>query len=103
MTDKDCNQVLAAFTNPLNGCIVASDLLVKHIRQNYPQYRLILSVAKTTEPQFDEAALLKATGEYDLVVFPARFNREVDFLKHFPAEKIELIADEICPKNCPYI
>jgi hypothetical protein len=102
LTDKDCNQVLAAFANPLNGCIVGSDLLVKHIRQNYPQYRLVLSVSKTTEPQFDEVALLKAASEYDLVVFPARFNREIDFLKRFPAEKIELLADEVCPLNCPH-
>jgi hypothetical protein len=86
----------------LNGCIVGSDLLIEHIRQNYPQYQLILSVARTTAPWFDEAALLKATNEYDLVVFPARFNREIDFLKRFPAEKIELLANESCPLNCPY-
>lgn len=102
LTDKQCNQVLTDFESPLNGCIVATEILAQYIRQTYPQYRLILSVAKTTEPQFDESALQKAVKEYDMVVFPDEYNKDFSFLRNFPADKIELIVDEECPKNCPY-
>ncbi|GBR73921.1 collagenase-like protease [Candidatus Termititenax aidoneus] len=93
-----CNQVLKAFESPLNAVIVCSKLLENYIRSSYPQYKIIYSVTHVT---YDKAILLKAAKEYDLVVIPPEWNRDLALLSCFPAEKVEIMLCEPCIPYCP--
>jgi hypothetical protein len=96
--DRLCNEVLRRFENPLNGIIINSDILEKHIRQTCPQYKIIFSLTKV---EYDKNKLLKATTDYDLVVIPPEYNRDIDFLQQLPPEKIVLCINEMCFPFCP--
>jgi hypothetical protein len=98
LEDEPGNKVLQMFENPLNGIVVNSELLEKHIRRTCPLYKIIFSITKV---EYDKNKLLDATSNYDLVVIPPEYNHDREFLRTLPSEKIELSFMESCQPFCP--
>ncbi|MDQ7791383.1 MAG: hypothetical protein C4575_13575 [Desulforudis sp.] len=96
--DEYCNWFLEQCQSKQNGVIVASDLLRNHIRQNYPQYRLIASICFCrTDLEFYK----KALDEYDLVVLHPDLNRDLKYIRQLDMSRLEVLVNEDCFYNCP--
>jgi collagenase-like PrtC family protease len=97
--DEICNKILQACENHLNGVIVNNELLRRYIRKNYPQYKLIHSLTSGIR---DKEELMALTKIYDLVVIPPEFNKDLEFLRALPRDKIELMINDCCVPYCQY-
>ncbi len=108
MKDRLCNAMCTFLSrhNPTgrNAVILASDILLRHIRSEYPTLKLVSSILKITngggKGKLD--AYKKLADEYDeVMVHPD------DVLNYDLLEKIEdkerhiLLVNEYCIRNCP--
>ena len=85
-----------------NGAIVASDLLLDHLREKYPELYLVSSTTKVlTDFSLFEQEL--AREEFRFVVPDFRLNKAFGRLFALPAplkEKVEFLCNECCWPGC---
>jgi hypothetical protein len=99
LLDESGNAILRAFENEQNGVILSSVLLRKHIKQNYPRYKLFYSL---TNAERDQQALLAVAEDYDRIVIPQEYSLDIPFLRKFPKDKAEIPLNDHCVPFCPY-
>lgn len=76
--------------------LVSSDILMNHIRENYPNLKLVRSMTKAT--------LLNPGEEdiYDKIVLPKWNNHDMDLIGKLQQKvELEILCDEPCVVNCP--
>lgn len=94
LSDKNTNDLLTKFHKEGNAVVIASDILEKYIRENYPKYKIYSSVTKILTKEEIAEELNK---DYDIVCLLHDHNKDFDFLKSLPhPEKIELIPNHMC-------
>ena len=105
LSDKKCNSLCAMFENngtAENGVIIYSDILLDHIKKNYPSFYFVSSTTKvlTDYKQFEGELKRK---EYKYVVPDFRLNKCFTELKALPEElkqKVEFLCNECCWYDC---
>ena len=97
--DKYCNYILEHAQNGINGVVLASEILNRHIKKNYPKIKRIYSVTNDLRRVEDYN---KYTKLYDLVVLAADFNKDKEFLEGIEdKDRIEIMTNDCCIRNCP--
>jgi len=106
LSDRKCNALCALFEKSggaPNGVIVHSDLLLRHLQENYPGLYLVSSTTKVlTAFEALEAELDRP--EFRFVVPDFRLNRARDRLFALSGarkRKVELLCNECCWFGCP--
>lgn len=105
LSDRKCNSLCRLFSQSRgipNGVIVHSEILTKHLLQNYPDLYLVSS---TTKVLTDFSDLIKELNrdEFRFVVPDFRLNRRFESLSLLTREqknKIEFLCNECCPIGC---
>ena len=100
LDDYYCNMILELANNKNNEILVNSPILEKYLRENYPNYKFILS---TTRCERNIDKINEACEKYFLVVPDSRDNNNPAFfnqLKH--KDKVELLTNPYCDPNCSY-
>jgi len=101
--NEECgNKFLRAAHSSLNGIILTSDELRKHLRKKYPDYKLIYSLTDHPKEMTVDFYNQKL-DEYDIVVLPTELNYNYDFINALSdSSRIEILVNESCYKNCQY-
>ena len=105
LTDSKCNKVCRQFENGgnlKNGVIIHSDILLEHIRNNYPGLYLVSSTTKVLT-DFAELKCELERDDFLYVVPDFRLNKVFDKLKGLPDEcknKVEFLCNECCYEGC---
>lgn len=105
LSDGKCNELCALFaenTEPENGVIVHSELLLQYLKSHYPQLYLISS---TTKVLTDFEALKKEADREDFryVVPDFRLNKayeKLNTLTESQKDKVEFLCNECCYFGC---
>ncbi|MCP4665543.1 MAG: hypothetical protein GY849_04175 [Deltaproteobacteria bacterium] len=100
LSDYYCNLLLSLAYNEKNGVIVNAPILEKYVREKYPKLTLIGSITMNKE---DIQILKKKQEKVDLLVPSTRLNRDLDKLKELDPDKLEIIVNEVCYPDCPYM
>ena len=104
LSDKRCNALCSLFQNSKaqSGVIIHSDLLLDHIKKNYPGFYFVSSTTKVLTDFRDlEKELLRSEFEY--VVPDFRLNKELEKLNSLTDEqkkKVEFLCNECCWFGC---
>lgn len=105
LSDKKCNALCRLFEEsnvPQSGVIVHSELLLDHIRRNYPGLYLVSSTTKVLT-EFGQLECELEREEFRYVVPDFRLNRAFDSLNALPdplKEKVEFLCNECCWFGC---
>lgn len=105
LVDKRCNDLCRLFAREgrgKNGIIVHSDLLLKYLKENYPEYYFVSSTTKVLT-EFQELEKELERDEFRYVVPDFRLNIELDKLDSLPEcnkNKIEFLCNECCWFGC---
>ena len=105
LNDKKCNALCELFASSKgvqNGVIIHSDLLLEHIKNNYPSLYFVSSTTKV-ETDFDQ--FLKETNRSDFkyVIPDFRLNKlydKLDTLSQIQKDKVEFLCNECCSFYC---
>ncbi len=100
--DKKCNLLCSKFHSSSNGIIIHSDLLMDHIKSNYPDFYFVSSTTKVLA-SFSEFDSELGRKEFKYVVPDFRLNKKFDLLSNLPAEKkdkTEFLCNEDCWFDC---
>lgn len=105
LKDRRCNDLCALFENSIekqNGVIVHSDLLLNHIKRNYPG---LYFVSSTTKVLTDFSQFMGEVNreEFLYVVPDFRLNKAFDKWKTLPQsqkDKVEFLCNECCWFGC---
>ena len=106
LSDRKCNRLCALFERSgatPNGVIVGSDLLLHHIRKNYPGLYLVSSTTKVLT-DFDRFEAELDRPEFRFAVPDFRLNRAFDRLNALndsQKQKVEFLCNECCWFECP--
>ena len=106
LADKKCNALCALFEHTgsvPNGVIVASDLLLRYLRENYPGFYYVSSTTKVLTV-FDQLEKELKRPEFRFVVPDFRLNRafdRLDALSPQQKQKVEFLCNECCWFACP--
>ena len=106
LSDRRCNALCALFeqSGPVeNGVIVASDLLLHHLRARYPGLYFVSSTTKVLTA-FSQLEAELRREEFRYVVPDFRLNRAFDSLNALPdaqKRKVEFLCNECCWFACP--
>ena len=85
-----------------NGIILCSDILMDHIRTQYPGYYFVSSTTKVLT-EFSEFEAELAREEFRFVVPDFRLNKDLshlDMLSEMQKKKVEFLCNECCDFNC---
>ena len=101
LNDERCNWMLEHCYRSGNGVIVGSHVLAKHIRKNFPEYRIVHSLTHFNK----EPAYYYAHEDlYDVFVLPPHLNyREkvlTEMLDRLGPERLEVLVNETCFREC---
>lgn len=103
LSDSKCNELCRLFEKSIrNGIIVSSDLLMDHIRKNYPGYYFVSSTTKVLTDINDLKTELERE-EFEYVVPDFRLNRklaEAGVLRDDLKRKVEFLCNECCYFGC---
>lgn len=105
LDDKRCNALCSLFEkngSAQNGVIIHSDLLLDHIRKNYPDFYFVSSTTKVLT-DFDDLEKELKRPEFKYVVPDFRLNKSMDRLNLLSdkyKEKIEFLCNECCFYGC---
>ena len=105
LDDKRCNALCSLFEkngSAQNGVIIHSDLLLDHIRRNYPDFYFVSSTTKVLT-DFDDLEKELKRPEFKYVVPDFRLNKSMDRLNVLSdkyKEKIEFLCNECCFYGC---
>ena len=105
LTDRKCNALCELFAlskGVQNGVIIHSDLLLEHIKTNYPD---LYFVSSTTKVMTDFEQFSNETKRQDLryVVPDFRLNKlydKLDTLSQIRKDKVEFLCNECCSFYC---
>jgi hypothetical protein len=105
LADKKCNDLCELFSESngvQNGVIIHSDLLLEHIKNNYPD---LYFVSSTTKVMTDFEQFSNETKRQDLryVVPDFRLNKlydKLDTLSQIRKDKVEFLCNECCSFYC---
>jgi len=99
--DKRCNWMLEHCHRPGNGVVVGSHVLARHIRKNFPEYRLVHSLTHFNK---DPAYYYDLEDVYDVFVLPPHLNYRTQVLKEMleklGPDRLELLVNETCFREC---
>ena len=103
--DEKGNWLLETFHEEGNSIILANEDLRRHIRKNYPKFKLIYSITGCQDTQFpfsekDIAFYQKKQSDFDCIVPRSDHNFDPG-LNRLDADKLELLINEECVLNCP--
>ena len=105
LMDKRCNALCAVFEDSLkkqNGVIVHSDLLLNHIKRNYPGLYFVSSTTKVLT-DFSQFMGEVNRDEFLYVVPDFRLNKAFDkwkTLSQSQKDKVEFLCNECCWFGC---
>ena len=103
LSDRKCNELCRLFEKSIrNGIIVSSDLLMDHIRKNYPGYYFVSSTTKVLTDINDLKTELERE-EFEYVVPDFRLNRKLadaGVLRDDMKRKVEFLCNECCYFGC---
>lgn len=105
LKDRRCNDLCALFENSIekqNGVIVHSDLLLNHIKRNYPGLYFVSSTTKVLT-DFSQFMGEVNRDEFLYVVPDFRLNKAFDKWKTLPQsqkDKVEFLCNECCWFGC---
>lgn len=105
LSDRKCNELCALFaenTEPENGVIVHSELLLQYLKNHYPE---LYPVSSTTKVLTDLEALKKEVDRDDFryVVPDFRLNKayeKLNTLTESQKDKVEFLCNECCYFGC---
>ena len=106
LTDQKCNALCALFEKSgetENGVILASDLLLDYLKENYPGFYFVSSTTKVLTA-FEQLAVELRRPEFRFVVPDFRLNKAFDRLDALPdgqKQKLEFLCNECCWFACP--
>ena len=106
LTDQKCNALCALFEKSgetENGVILASDLLLDYLKENYPGFYFVSSTTKVLTA-FEQLAAELRRPEFRFVVPDFRLNKAFDRLDALPdgqKQKLEFLCNECCWYSCP--
>lgn len=95
--DRYCNGILETLESEDVEILVASPTLEKHIRENYPKYKVDLSIIATTKERHEKTVddYVKKLDDYNIVVLPRKYGKDIDALSKVPMDKrgrLEILA-----------
>lgn len=104
LSDRKCNALCALFaeSEPQNGVIVHSELLLDYLKANYPQLYLVSSTTKVLT-DFRQLHDELRRDDFRYVVPDFRLNKAFDKLETLSAEeknKVEFLCNECCWVGC---
>lgn len=105
LLDNRCNSLCRLFENHAgvaNGVILHSDLLLEHIKKNYPGLYLVSSTTKVLTECEDLQKEINRE-EFRYVVPDYRLNRSMSFWKTMTEaqrDKVEFLCNECCSPGC---
>lgn len=105
LSDRKCNALCELFskdTEPMNGVIIHSELLLGYLKRNYPNFYFVSSTTKvlTDFRQFSEETMRR---DFRYVVPDFRLNKCFDKLELLSEEqknKTEFLCNECCYIGC---
>lgn len=106
LADRKCNALCRLFekNGPAeNGVIIASDLLLRYLRERYPGFCFVSSTTKTLT-EFGQLEDELNRREFRYVVPDFRLNKAFDRLNALPGDlkrKVEFLCNECCRFDCP--
>lgn len=105
LADKKCNTICDLFHSykgVSSGIVIHSDLLLKYLRERYPNFYFISSTTKVlTDFSLFDAELNR--DEFDFVVPDFRLNNQLEKLSSLTEEqraKVEFLINECCYFGC---
>lgn len=105
LSDLKCNALCEKFERhkkPCNGIIVHSELLLKYLKETYPDYEYISSTTKVIT-NFSEFVEEINREEFQYVVPDFRLNKrfeQLQTLSQIQKDKVEFLCNECCSFSC---
>lgn len=105
LSDRKCNALCTLFSESRgaqNGVIVHSDLLLRYLRERFPDLYFVSSTTKVLT-RFEDFRCELAREEFRFVVPDFRLNRRFDELSALPQplkDKTEFLCNECCSFAC---
>ena len=105
LSNRKCNRLCELFNvnGPVkNGVIIHSDLLLDHIKRNYPHLYFVSSTTKVLT-DFNDLKKELSRPEFAYVVPDFRLNKSFSELKALPDDlknKVEFLCNECCFFDC---
>ncbi|MCR4741951.1 MAG: hypothetical protein K5866_03660 [Treponema sp.] len=104
LEDKKCNQLCRLFNGSKNsGVIIYSDLLLKYLEENYPNFYYVSTTTKVIR-DFEKLKSELDRKDFSYVVPDISLNRDFENLKKLnpsQKEKVEFLCNECCSPHCP--
>ena len=104
LSDRKCNALCALFESdePQNGIIIYSDMLLGHIKANYPNFYFISSTTKVIT-EWEQFINETDRDDFRYVVPDFRLNKQFDRLSEMTQaqkDKTEFLCNECCWVGC---
>ena len=101
LSDTYCNLIMETADNGMNQVLVNTKVLEDYLKAKYPRFKYISSTTKRLTALEDIKNELD--NDYFLVVLDYDLNHNEKVLNELStyADRIEILADEICFPNCP--
>ena len=99
--DTYCNMIMDIANNGKNQVLVNTKVLEDYLKNKYPDFEYISSTTKRIVSL--EGIEEELSKDYKLVVLDYDLNHNEEVLEELKpyADRIEILADEICFPNCP--
>lgn len=88
--------------------LVTSPVLEDYLRKTYPKLKIDKSIVGTTRDRGTNKDTLESyladTEKYNMVVFPRKYSKDLDFLNSVPEDKrncFEILCTDPCSIHCP--
>jgi len=109
LADKRGNALLETISrNSQNGIICSSDLLLRHVRENYPGLKVKLSTIRSyveevwRRPRKEILDWHKARFDlYDAICLNPNLNKSYDLIEKLPLDRLEVMVSLPCFHQCP--
>ena len=105
LSDRKCNELCTLFatdTEPGNGVIVHSELLLHYLKSNYPELYLVSSTTKVLA-DFEQLKKELDRNDFRYVVPDFRLNKayeKLNTLTESQKDKVEFLCNECCFFGC---
>ncbi len=105
LADRKCNELCTLFatdTEPGNGVIVHSELLLHYLKSNYPELYLVSSTTKVLA-DFEQLKKELDRNDFRYVVPDFRLNKaceKLNMLQQSQKDKVEFLCNECCFFGC---
>lgn len=105
LNDSDCNFILEKIScSRLNSVTVSSLVLYNHIKNNYPNLKIVISLTHFYGEYYSDSEIVDFISEKEnsIVVLPPEKNNK-NFLSRLSSKKnVEIIINETCHSNCEF-